>query len=77
MTQTYVLELMFKDSYQTARKIEIKRPKRDISAETALSVLDAITNSGVFQNQFGDNRFAQALGARYVTRTVQDVYMVK
>ena len=69
-----ILELQFKDAGGRARKITINSPADGIDPLTAQETLAAVVNADIFQNDLQEDMFAEAVGARYVTRSIEDIY---
>lgn len=69
------LELLFKDASGASKKISLRNPKLGLTAQEAKDAVDAIAAAEIFNGKNGDT-YAEAVGARYVTRTVEDVYEV-
>lgn len=73
MEETNNLELLFKDEAGSNKKVTLRNPKLGLTAQEAQVALDAIAGAEIFVNENGD-AYAQAVGARYVRRTVEDIY---
>ncbi|MGO4940953.1 DUF2922 domain-containing protein [Fundicoccus sp. Sow4_D5] len=67
------LELLFNDGLGAPRKITVKDPIESLSAEVAQAAMDKIVETDIFIDE-GIDVYAVAEGARYVTRSVQDIY---
>lgn len=74
---TKTFELLFKNEAGKVKKISISKPKDDIDQSTAKQAIDAIIAADSFVDNLGQKVYIQADGARYVTRTVNDVYTVE
>ncbi|MGO4929524.1 DUF2922 domain-containing protein [Fundicoccus sp. Sow4_F4] len=70
---TNTLELLFNDAAGAARKITVKDPIENLTAEVAQAAMDKIVETDIFLDE-GMDVYAVAEGARYVTRSIQDVY---
>ncbi|RAV79383.1 DUF2922 domain-containing protein [Aerococcus mictus] len=75
--ENFNLELLFKTEEGKTKKVTIKEPKEDVSAEVAQAALAAIVDADIFANEDGFDPYATATGARYVRRTVTDIYQVE
>lgn len=75
MNTTNNLELLFKDASGASKKITLRNPKLDLTAPQVKDAVDAIAAAEIFDGENGDP-YAEGVGARYVTRTVEDVYEV-
>jgi len=73
MEEIYNLELLFKDEGGANKKITITNPKEGLPAQVAQSALEAIAAADIFVGTNGDS-YASGTGARYVRRTIEDVY---
>ena len=73
MEETNNLELLFKDEAGSNKKVTLRNPKLGLTAQEAQAALDAIAGAEIFVSENGDV-YAQAVGARYVRRTVEDIY---
>lgn len=70
-------ELLFKDESGRTKKLTLSKPKAGITAAEAQSTLAAFLATDIFLNDEGLNPYAKAVGARYVTRDVEDVYVAQ
>lgn len=73
MDNTYNLELLFSDAAGSSKKITIRNPREGVTAEVAQATVAAIVAAEIFQGKNGD-AYAVGEGARYVRRTVEDIY---
>ncbi|MBG9987605.1 DUF2922 domain-containing protein [Aerococcaceae bacterium DSM 111176] len=73
METTLVLELLFKDEAGKATKISVPKPKDNLTAQQAKDAVDAIVAADIFADESGDP-YAVAQGARYVRRSVEELY---
>ncbi len=69
-----VFELKFLDPTGKERKITLSRPAEELDAQTAKAAMDAIVQADIFQSAEGVDLYAQAVSARYVVRSVEEVY---
>ncbi|WP_256864637.1 DUF2922 domain-containing protein [Marinilactibacillus piezotolerans] len=67
------LELRFKTGEGKSKTIGINQPVLDIDQETVEAAMQKIIDQNLFEKE-GVNLFASVRGARYVTRTVADVF---
>lgn len=67
-------EMNFKNSEAKAKKVIVAHASENIAAETAKSALESFVNTDMFNDGSGD-KFVTIVNARYVTRTVDDVYV--
>lgn len=67
------LELLFNDATGAARKITVKDPIENLTAEVAQAAMAKIVETDIFLDEAIDV-YAVAEGARYVTRSIQDIY---
>lgn len=74
MEQTNNLELLFKDAAGSSKKITLRNPQEGLTSQVVQGVLDVIAGAEIFVGDNGDT-YAQSVGARYVRRTVEDVYV--
>lgn len=70
------LELLFRNQAGKAKKIVMGSPRQGLDRSTAESAINKIVSTDIFDDSSGDT-YATAEGARYVTRTVDDIYMVE
>lgn len=75
MNETLVLELIFNDAGGNTKKINVPNPKSDLTAAQAKQTVDAIVATDIFNGKNGDP-YASGVGARYVRRSVEDIYEV-
>ncbi|MBG9985046.1 DUF2922 domain-containing protein [Aerococcaceae bacterium DSM 111022] len=68
------LELLFKDANGKSRKITVKSPKEGLTPAQAQTALDNIVQANVFIGNEGEDIYAEAVGAQYVSRSVETVY---
>ena len=68
------LELLFKDANGKSRKITIRAPKDNVTATQAKKALDNLVACDIFTGQDGEDLYVTAVGAQYVTRSVDTVY---
>lgn len=73
MDVTNTLELLFLDGVGNSRKITIKDPVEGLTEERAKTAMEVIVNTNIFIDS-GVDVYAAADGARYVIRSVQDIY---
>lgn len=66
------LELRFATEDGKNRVISIEQPKLNLDAETVQTVMEEIVAQDMFTVE-GDRQFSTIRGARYVTRTVDDI----
>lgn len=71
-----VLELLFKNQAGKNRKINLRNPKENLTASEAQTLLNTIADHDIFISDEGDS-YAQVVGARYVSRIVEDIYMAE
>lgn len=76
MMNTLNLELKFKSAQFKSKKITINNPILDLSDAVVQAAQQAVIDANIFDNE-GDNPYAQLDGARYVERTVTDLYNVQ
>lgn len=77
MSQTTVkLDLRFKTATGKSRLLGIQNPKANLSAETVKSAMNEIVAQKMFENEDGQ-LYDQVKGARYVTRTVDEIFEVE
>lgn len=72
MKKTYNLELIFKNGEDKASKLTIKDPKTNLSPETVASSMVDIAQANLFTKE-GVPVYGQVQGARYITRTVEEI----
>lgn len=70
-------ELLFKDEAERTKKITLSQPKAGITEAEAQSTLAAFLATDIFLNDEGLKPYAKAVGARYVTRNVEDIYVAQ
>lgn len=71
MEQT--LELLFLNEEGKSRKLSIRNPQENLSEEIVREAMDTIIAQDMFENE-GISLYSQIKGARYVARTVTDVF---
>lgn len=69
-----VFEMKFLDIKGKERRVTISDPVENISAETAKNAMEVIIKSDVFVTKDGSDPYDKAVSARYVVRSVEDVY---
>lgn len=69
MTQVQVLYMDFIDEEGKKRSISIEDPKEDLEPDNIKTTMDLIINKDIFAKY----KLIKADGARYVTRTVEEV----
>ncbi|MBG9981040.1 DUF2922 domain-containing protein [Facklamia lactis] len=74
MNPQTVLELQFRDGAGKARKITVKNPSEGLTAPATYEATQAIIGSDLFFSEEGTDLYAEALGARYVTRSKQEIF---
>lgn len=74
--QSLNLELMFKDGENKNNKITITNPLPNLTTAVVQAAQTAIISANLFEKA-GVNPYVAADGARYVERTVTDVYVVE
>lgn len=72
MKKKYVLELTFENEEGKRRKIEIDNPKLGLTEEEIIPAMQKILDADIFG--YGTDKFADAISARYVETTVNEVY---
>lgn len=70
------LELKFKNSVGKAKTVSVKEPRAGIDRATAEAAVNQLVNADIFVDESGD-AYAVGVGARYVQRTVNDIYSVE
>lgn len=75
MEETVKLELRFGTSEGKTRTLSVNQPALDLEPGIIQTAMEAIAAQGIFEAE-GVNLFQDVKGARYVTRTVEDVYEV-
>lgn len=73
MNETYILELNFETELGKSKKISIRRPVIDLTELEILPVMESIAAAEIFSDD-GIDPYQSAKGARYVRRTVEDVF---
>lgn len=66
------LELRFATEEGKNKVISIDQPKLNLDTETVQTVMDTIIAQDMFEVN-GDRQYSAIKGARYVTRTVEDI----
>lgn len=69
------LELLFKDAAGKSRKVVIKEPKDNLTPGQAQSALDSLVQADIFFGKEGEDLYATAVGAQYVSRQIEPVYV--
>ncbi|UUX35058.1 DUF2922 domain-containing protein [Fundicoccus culcitae] len=75
MEGTLTLELLFKDTKGASKKVNIRNAQEALDRETVENLVNTLVNSDIFVKD-GLDLYATPTGARYVRRTVEDIYMV-
>lgn len=70
------LELRFATEEGKNKVISIDQPKLNLDAETVQTAMEAIVAQDMFRVN-GDRQFSAIKGARYVTRTVDDILIAE
>lgn len=76
MEETNHLELLFKDQVGNSKKITVRNPKLDLTAVEAQAAVNTIADTEIFSGKNGDP-YAQGVGARYIKRVVEDIYIAE
>lgn len=74
MQDTYNLELLFKDEAGSSKKVTLRNPKLGLTSQDVQSAIDTIAGAEIFVGDNGDS-YAEGVGARYVSRTIEDIYI--
>lgn len=75
MEETLNLELLFKDEAGSSKKVTLRNPQLGLTSEVVESALEVIARAEIFVSDNGD-AYHEAVGARYVRRSVEDIYAV-
>lgn len=70
------LELRFATSEEKNRTLAINSPVLDLEPEVVQTAMQSITEQGLFELD-GEVLYNRVIGARYVTRTVDDIFEVE
>ncbi len=73
MDTTVKLELRFGTSEGKTRTLSINKPALDLEPGAVQSAMEAIAAQGIFENE-GVQLYQDVKSARYVTRSVDDVF---
>ena len=73
MDTTIKLELQFATEEGKSRILNVNQPAMDLDQATVEAALECIAAQGIFEFE-GIQLYNQVKGARYVTRTVDDVF---
>lgn len=73
MNETYRLELNFANEVGKNRKITIRQPIEGLTEAEVLPVMELIAEKNIFSDD-GLDPYEVAKNARYVRRTVEDVF---
>lgn len=73
MNETYRLELNFANEVGKNRKITIRQPIEGLTETEVLPVMELIAEKNIFSDD-GLDPYEVAKNARYVRRTVEDVF---
>lgn len=73
MEESYNLELLFKDEAGSSKKLTLRNPQVDLAPEVVQATLEVIANAEIFVSDKGD-AYKEVVGARYVRRSVEDIY---
>ena len=73
---TSQLELLFKDGSGKSNKIVVPEPREGLDRQTAETAMTTIIDSDLFAKD-GKDLHASTDGARYVTKTVKDIFTVE
>lgn len=73
MDTTIKLELQFATEEGKSRTLSVNQPALNLDQKTVETAMEAIAAQGIFENE-GVQLYNQVKGARYVTRTVDDVF---
>lgn len=76
MSQTNVLELLFKTEEDKTKKLTIKHPKAELTEEEIIPAMQSLVDVNVFSRQ-GVNPFAEIYNARYVRTEIEDILEVE
>lgn len=70
------LELRFATSDERNRTLAINNPILDLEPADVQAAMESITEQGLFELD-GEVLYDKVIGARYVTRTVDDIFEVE
>lgn len=73
MDTTVKLELRFGTSEGKTRTLSINKPALDLEPGAVQNTMEAIAAQGIFENE-GVQLYQDVKSARYVTRSVDDVF---
>lgn len=73
---TLTLDLQFKTAQGKSRTMGIRDPKAELDREIVEGAMQTIAQQAMFENE-GDQLYAKVKGARYVTRTVDEIFTVE
>ena len=73
MDTTIKLELQFATEEGKSRTLSVNQPAMDLDQATVEAAMEAIAAQNLFEYE-GIQLYNQVKGARYVTRTVNDVF---
>lgn len=76
MTTTKTLELKFKTAEGKNRNLSLKNPVTDLAAEDVKSAMQTIVDTDAFEVK-GVNPYSGLDSARYIERTVTDIFEVE
>ena len=69
-----VFEMNFLDTKGKEHRVTITDPAENIAAETAKNAMEVIIKSDIFKTKEGHDSYDRAVSARYVVRSVEDIY---
>lgn len=75
METTKTLELKFKTANGKSKNLSLRNPRENLTAAEIQPAMDAIVGLGAFEVK-GVNPYAAIDSARYVERTVTDIFDV-
>lgn len=67
------LELLFHNALGATKKITVRKPKANLSEAEVRNTIDVIAATEIFAGKDGDP-YVTGQGARYVQRTIEDIY---
>lgn len=76
MDTTIKLELKFATEEGKSRTINVNQPALDLEPALVQEAMETIARQGIFE-QDGIQLYNQVKGARYVTRSVNDIFEVE
>lgn len=76
MTTTKTLELKFKTAEGKNRNLSLKNPVTDLAADDVKSAMQTIVDTDAFEVK-GVNPYSGLDSARYIERTVTDIFEVE